>query len=106
MRGFSVTFETVTPESAAEGDAAERGFLGQDMTFREAFTLFQEERDWTYAEPDCLPISREQPPSWFIDYGEQDYGGNTRSVSLHLPERITGSSAMRIARLIGCYGAK
>lgn len=29
-----------------------------------------------------------------------------RSVSLHLPDDISGHSAMRIARLVGCYGSK
>jgi hypothetical protein len=33
----NITFEIVTPESAADGDAAERGFIseGQPFTFRE-----------------------------------------------------------------------
>ena len=106
MRGFSVTYEVVTEESAAEGDAAERGFLGQDLTFREAFELFQEERDWTLVESDCSPMSAKHPPRWFTDHGELAFAsGEQRSVSLHLPRSVTGSSAMRIARLVDCYGA-
>lgn len=106
MKGFTVTYEIVTEESAREGDAAERGYLGQDMTFREALKLFNDERDWTYVESDILPMSAQQPPSWFTDYGETAFAsGEQRSVSLHLPDGITGSSAMRIARLVRCYGS-
>lgn len=122
MNGFTVTYEIVTEDSAREGDAAERGFLdskarpvpavigkptpGVHMGFREALTVFNDERDWTHVESDCYPLSAESPPSWFIDYGEIAFAsGETRSVSLHLPDGISGYSAMRIARIVNCYGA-
>lgn len=103
---FNVTYEIVTQESAEIGDAEERGFLGEDMSFRDAIELFNNERDWTHVESDIYPMSATNPPSWFTDFGEMQFAsGETRSVSLHLPRNITGSSAMRIARLIDCYGA-
>lgn len=105
MQGFAVTYEIVTEESSREGDAAKRGFLGQDMTFRDAITLFNDERDRTYVEADCYPMSPDNPPRWFTDYGESNWGNSQRSVSLHLPDGISGHSAMRIARLVGCYGS-
>lgn len=43
---FAVTYEIVTEESARDRDAAERGFLGQDLSFRDAIELFNSERDW------------------------------------------------------------
>lgn len=105
--GFNVTFETVTQESAIHGDAAERGFLGQDMGFREALELFNSERDWTHVEADSYPISASQPPRWLTDSGEIQFAsGDCRAVSLHLPDSVTGSTAIRIARLVGCYGVQ
>lgn len=107
MAGFSVTYETVTPKSAEIGDAAERGFLLQDASFRDAIETFNAERDWTIVEADSHPISAEFPPRWLTDCGEMQFAsGETRSVSLHIPEGVTGSSAIRIARLVNCYGAE
>ena len=36
-KGFNVTYEIITEESAEQGDAEERGFLLENVTFREAF---------------------------------------------------------------------
>lgn len=106
-QGFNVTFETVTQESAEHGDAAERGFLGEALSFREALELFNAERDWTMVEADSCPISRDCPPRWFTDSGEVQFAsGDCRAVSLHLPDWVKPSSAMRIARLVRCYGVR
>ena len=103
-KGFSVTFETVTQESAKHSDAAERGFLLEDATFRDAVETFNRERDWTMVEADEMPLQR---PTWFTDIGETAFAsGDCRSVSLHLPERVSRASRMRIARLVNCYGAR
>lgn len=123
LNGFTVTYEIVTPESAEQGDAAERGFLDPDgatvaaiagartpgvtMGFRQALDLFNRERDWTAVEADAWPISREFPPRWFTDSGEIQFAsGECRALSLHLPDGITASSAMRIARLLCCQGVR
>lgn len=119
--GFSVTYSIVTEESAKHGDYAESGFLdsmgqsvaaiigkstpGVYMGLRQALKLFNDERDWTHVEADSYPICAANPPGWFTDLGEIAFAsGETRAVSLHLPELITGSSAIRIARLVNCYG--
>jgi hypothetical protein len=103
MRRFNVTYEIVTPESAEQGDAEERGFLLEDARLREAVDLC--ESCGTLVEADSSPLSREQPPRWLTFYGDLDYrDGSQESRSLHLPEGITPSSALRIARLVGCYG--
>lgn len=123
MNGFRVTYETVTQESAKEGDCADSGFLDAEgnrvsaiigaptpavaMGFRRAFELFNSERDWTHVESDCYPISPESPPSWFTDSGEIRFAsGECIAISLHLPESVSGFSAMRIARLLRCFGAE
>ena len=59
---FNVTFDTVTEESARQGDAAARGYLGQNLPLREAVELFNTERDWCYIEADSWPISAMRPP--------------------------------------------
>jgi hypothetical protein len=123
LQGFAVTYSITTEESSMAGDYAESGFLdingtpvaanigettpGVHMGFREAFELFNQERDWTHVESDSYPISAQFPPRWFTDSGEIAFAsGECREVSLHLPESVTGSSAMRIARLVRCYGAE
>lgn len=99
---FAVTFDLVTQESAAHGDYADSGFLGRDLTFRAAFDLFQSERDWTHVEADEWPV---RSPRWFTDSGEVQFAsGDCRAVSLHLPERLTNASRLRIARLVHCHG--
>lgn len=100
---FNVTFETVTPESAEQGDAADRGFIAEGVTLREAIREHCQGFGWNgYVEADSWPCSLSCPPRWFTFYGEMDYRtGETESRSLHLPEGISPSSALRIARLLG-----
>lgn len=108
MKGFHVTYEIVTPESAEHGDAAERGFIGVaglqfsidglcgqpaaelkaecGMSLREAF-------DHVGAVEDC--------GQWFAEVdGRQDYktGAETR-LSFHPPEHVTAASYGRLQRL-------
>lgn len=100
---WNVTYETVTPESAAEGDYADSGFELEHASFRDAI---QEFSTGGYCEADSCPISLRCPPRWFVrDLGVTDYGtGEQKQISLHIPEHITASSRMRLARLVGCSG--
>ena len=100
---FNVTYELVTPESAEHGEAEERGFVAEDIDLRSAI----EEIGYCAMEADSYPISHKNPPRWFTNY---EYGNGTRdyfekgieeSRSLHLPDNITPSSALRVARLLG-----
>jgi len=86
MIAVSRTFETVTPESAEEGDFADSGFIYQDreLTFRE---LVRELQDGGFSEPSCYPI-----PAGFSPWVSQadsstNYrtGAETRE-SLHLAD--------------------
>ncbi|MEG9884095.1 MAG: hypothetical protein V6Z86_05675 [Hyphomicrobiales bacterium] len=81
MNTFDVTYDLVTPGSAEQSDYAESGFLGKDMSLRNAIELFDRERDWTCGEV-------------------QFASGSMRFVSLRLPDTVTPSSRLRIARLI------
>lgn len=107
MSGFSITYEIVTPESAEDGDNAESGFLVEDVTFRDAMDELRWYRG-AYVEADSYAGGRPHRPRWFTFYNaDEDYStGAVTNYSLHLPERITDASRMRIARLLGCYGAK
>ena len=101
MPKFNVTFEIVTPESAEFGDAADRGFLVQDVSFRDAMERLG--ADGCHVEADCCPVEN---PSWFTAYSETDGDENQESRSLHLPNSLTESSRLRIARLLDCYGLR
>lgn len=99
-KGWRVTFEVVTPESAEMGDFERSGFvepgewhysLGDEstdgMTLREAMTV-------------CNP--QEDSGSWFSECdGRDNYqtGENERR-SLHPPRNITPASYARVARLL------
>lgn len=76
---LSKTFETITEESAAEGEAEDRGFLWEDSphTVREAADRIRG------LESSQSPITR--PDSvWFTSYGEADYRtGETENESVH-----------------------
>ena len=106
MRGlFFITYETVTPESAEHGDAAERGFLHPNGGRDSLETMG--ERD-AYAFPlSSVPFHLgyvEDCGSWFAETGSdrEDYrtGAVTR-YSLHPPHDITPSSYRRLARALG-----
>ncbi len=98
-RKFSVTYEIVTYESAEDGEAAEQGYIVQDVGLREAIG----ELNGAAVQPSCYPFDPSYSYVWFstvdadIDYrtGESEYR------SLHLPATLTSSTRLRIARLLG-----
>ena len=98
MPKFSVTFETITHESAEAGEAETRGFIVQDVPLREALDHMT---IGLYVEANCSPVI---DPRWFTFYGySEDYvTGAIENRSLHLPDGLTESSKQRIAKLIGC----
>ena len=104
---FSITFETVTPESAEHGEADTQGFHIENMSFSEAW---QELRNLgaigCHCEADSYPISLKHPPRWFSFHEvEENYTtGEVTSYALHVPPKVTPSSRMRIAKALGCYG--
>lgn len=95
---FSVTFETVTPESAAEGEAAARGFIAERVTLREARDLLRFEGDA------CEASDYPGPARWYTFAPDRDARtGAETCKALHLHPPITNASAQRVARLFG-YG--
>ena len=104
-QGFSVTFETITPESAEHGDVEERGYIVENASLRDALSDFQHEGCHVVA--DSSPVHF---PRGFTAYctndGARNYyeQGITENRSLHIPDHITAASRLRIARLVDCYG--
>ena len=105
MPRFTVTYEIVTPESAAHGDYAETGFIlsggwrepldrtktsPEDcaMTLREAMRL-------AYPGEDCGTCWRE------IDEREDYRTGAIETRAIHPPKNITPSSYARVSRVLG-----
>lgn len=102
MSGFRVTYDIVSPESAANGDVSDRGYISPggmhvnvetdedraavEMSLREALNY-------------CTP--QEDCGSWFTEVdGRDDYStGENETRSLHPPESITAASYRRLRRL-------
>lgn len=112
IKGFSVSFETYTRESVADGDAATRGWVVQGVRLRKAVDELMALDALDTIEADCYPINREHAPRWFTAtqgsdrylYAESD-DDEGESRSLHIPDGVTPASRIRIARLLGAHGA-
>jgi hypothetical protein len=104
---FNVTYETVTPESAEQGECDDRGFIAENVSLREAVHYVQDTRtnhvDGVEAiECDSSPAVR---PRWVTIVNGMEYEtGAQESRSLHIPEQVTDATARRIARLLNAYG--
>lgn len=121
---FTMTFDVTTEESASYGDCARHGFLTRHgelpatkahaylpkrpatFTLRRAVEILLDRSSEGPVEADSYPVSVQCPPRWFTYGGSLDQWGESVRVSMHLPRGISGASAMRIARLLRCYGAK
>ncbi len=99
---YSVTYEIVTQESAEHGDAAERGYISEDVSFREAIEDVRATRtaqcDGRHA---IEPNASHGPCRWIaVVNGMEFLTGANETRSIHFPDTVTQSSARRIARLI------
>jgi hypothetical protein len=108
MRGFNVTYEIVTEESAENGDVESNGVLAENVSLREAAQILGETES-----PHCsleMIEASEYPvrfPRWVTAYNSADYiTGITENRHLHFPESATGSSRRRVCRLLRVYGCK
>ena len=101
---FSVTYEIVTPESAENGDAEERGFIVQDATLREALDAVGNTRTSACGGVEAIePNSSHGHFDWITIYnGMEHETGAQESRSLHIPGSVTMASRKRIAKLLGC----
>ena len=103
MQKFSVTYEVIDEESAEIGEAADSGFEAEDISLRDALSLIGGCEGGVEAN-EC-PVRN---PRWFTFYKQnKDYStGEVTNMSLHLPDSLTRSTRMRIARLVRCYGIR
>jgi len=102
MYRFALTFEIVTPESAAHNDNTAAGYLARELTFREAVALFDDERGGRFVEADMDQL---HAPRELRDQGRFDPRTNEqRSIALHIPANVTPASRRRIARVLHCEG--
>ena len=109
MKGFSVTFERYFAHDESEDicEPDERGFVIENVSLRDAMSLGLEyaRPSWAGAcEPNCYPP---RDIRWLTFYcwndctREQIEQGISEARSLHIPEQVTESSRMRVARLFG-----
>ena len=108
---FRLTYQTVTEESATYGEFAYHGFLSRTgnynpdrnymprnpalFTLRDAVRLFLDHRGGKI-QANEWPVTC---PRWF-DNRKEEYGGSV-TIGLHLPDSLTRSTKLRIARYLG-----
>lgn len=103
MPTFNVTYEVYTEESVENGDSAESGFIGKDLSLRDAIRHVGGTRtnrvDGANVEANEWPCIA---PRWItVNNGMEFDTGEYESRSLHIPESVTPASRRRIARLLG-----
>jgi hypothetical protein len=83
---YDITYETITPESAEYGDAADRGYEQKGLTADSAADMVRELR---YAGATDASSSHWHRGIWYTAYGDQNYrdGSHTnRSFHIKAPE--------------------
>ena len=104
LRTWDVTYEIITPESAEQGDADERGYIARHVHLRDAIELVRETRTSHCGgveaiEANCSDLSNAR---WITIYNAMEFfTGARESRSLHFPAALTPSSRRRIARIFG-----
>jgi hypothetical protein len=101
---FSVTYETVTEESAEQGDFEEIGFYSQNVSLRDAIKDVMSTRTNRVDGVERIEPSdsRVEHARWITVHNGMEYETGAReSRSLHFPDNLSGSSRRRIARLLG-----
>lgn len=99
---FDVTYEIVTQESAEQGDAEERGYIGQALTLRAAIDEVRSTR--TSAVDGVSYIHADSPDDTYrtivIGNGMEFETGAQEARSLHIPREVSVYSYARILRLV------
>lgn len=101
---FAVTYLIVTQESAEQGDVEEHGFIGENMTLRDAIGAVHATRTNRVAGVECIEPNESpmRDPRWITVTNGMEYEtGAQESRSLHMPDHLTASTRCRIARLVG-----
>ena len=96
MKAFNVTFEMVTEESAQDGEAAESGFISENVSLSCAVANVKS----TFTST-CGGGSADYGDSWITVNNGMDYiTGEYESRSLHRPAKCTNASWGRICRIV------
>lgn len=102
MQTFNVTYEIVTPESAEDGDAEERGFICEDVSLREAIEAVRQTRTNAVDGVECIEPAGSADFRWITIVNGMEYEtGAQESRSIHIPDNVTNATRHRIARLLG-----
>lgn len=102
-RRFAVTFEIVTADSAAHGDAAESGWISRAVELREAVADLIATRTSRVDGIAAIEPSDSEPRGcrWITAYNGTEFEtGATESRALHLPATMTAASRARLFRLL------
>lgn len=98
---YDVTYEIITPESAEEGDVAERGYEHKGLTADSVTDMVRTLRNDGATEASS---SHWHKGLWYTAYGEMDYrDGSTTNRSFHI--RAPEAVQRLIARAMGVKGA-
>ena len=94
-KNWNVTYEYITPESAENKESSDTGFDLENVSFREAMRHFGKYAEQANESPISKSV-RWVTTNWSTDHrtGEQS------SLSLHIPEQVTPSSRLRLARYL------
>jgi len=104
---FSVSYSIVTEESAADGEAAESGMLGEGLSLREAVDLVRQTRTRHVGGVECVESDEwpmRSPRCVSVVNGMEFETGASETRALHMPASISDASRRRIARLVGVRG--
>jgi hypothetical protein len=103
MITFAVTYTIVTPESAEDGDVDESGFIGEDLSLRDAIEYLFETRTSGCGGVESIECN-EYPitcPRWItVTNGVEFETGAQESRSLHFPKNISAASRIRLVKLL------
>ena len=116
---FTITFDTITEDSAFHGDSARRGFLPRSgeiprrnhrpknparFALRQALEILNDHDSGSEPrETDGYPVTRQCPPRWITvsDFCGRNNSDKHTQLSMHFPGTVTPSTALRLARLAG-----
>jgi len=102
MATFSVTYGIVTEESAEHGEEDESGFIGRDLSLRDAIEAVTGTRTNHVGGVECIEISESGNGfRWITVQNGMEYEtGAQEARSLHIPDHVTDASRARILRLV------
>lgn len=101
MITFSVTYERVNEEEGSIGDTDRRGYLGEDLSLRDALKLMGEDIDSTA----CVEFSKSPLSSfshaWLSQTGRHYATWDSVTNSLHPSTPLSAATWKRIKAMLG-----